>query len=202
MYIGNLTVWCSPSHPVPDFTDVHGRHIKRYKDPKKCISKEPDVILMYINDFTSEWRSIYIGLRKIAREPVFVLVYDSGDELDIPYFLSRGVRGFMKITDSLDYVIDEIKNHGACLPSAFAARISEHFNLLIDPFKKLTHRQFDVACALIEGKTYKTIATEQNSSIETIRDHVKNIYRQFEINSKTELMELKSHFKGDAVIIK
>jgi len=201
MYIGTDIVWCSKVNQAPEVNGLIGQHLKSYKDVKKCIAKDPDVIIMDADEFKQEWRSIYIGLRKQAQDPVFLLIYNN-TAIDIAFYLSRGVRGFMRSEDRLEDVLDAVRNNSAYIPAEFMSHIYENYNLLEKPFKKLTHRQFDVACALIEGKTYKTIAVEQNSSIETIRDHVKNIYRHFEINSKTELMELKSHFSGHTVNIK
>lgn len=58
-------------------------------------------------------------------------------------------------------------------------KVSEHI---------LTDRQMDVVNGIVSGKSYKMIADELFVSLDTVRSHIKNIYKILEINSKAELI--------------
>jgi DNA-binding NarL/FixJ family response regulator len=55
---------------------------------------------------------------------------------------------------------------------------------------KLTPREYEVVEGIKDGLSYKMIADRCNISIETVRYHVKNIYRKLHINSKSEVVNL------------
>lgn len=57
-------------------------------------------------------------------------------------------------------------------------------------FKDLPERSAAVARLLTEGHTYKEIACKLCISLETVRDHVKKIYRTFDVHSSHELRQL------------
>ncbi|GHC64438.1 response regulator [Ulvibacter litoralis] len=52
----------------------------------------------------------------------------------------------------------------------------------------LSDRQMDVVNGIVSGKSYKMIADELFVSLDTVRSHIKNIYKILEINSKAELI--------------
>jgi len=60
---------------------------------------------------------------------------------------------------------------------------------------QLTVRQHQIVELLTNGLSYKLIADKLMISVETVRDHIKKIYRVLEVNSKAEVMA-KKH-KGD-----
>jgi DNA-binding NarL/FixJ family response regulator len=47
----------------------------------------------------------------------------------------------------------------------------------------LTKREVDILNLLVKGKSYKMIAGELALSVETIRSHIKNIYRKLQVHS-------------------
>ena len=53
----------------------------------------------------------------------------------------------------------------------------------------LTARQQQIVQGVVEGLSYKMIADKLLISIDTVRDHIKKIYRLLNINSKTELIK-------------
>lgn len=57
-------------------------------------------------------------------------------------------------------------------------------------FGNLSERESQVATLLLQGKTYKTIAGELFISENTVKYYVKNIYSKFNIQSRTQLIEL------------
>lgn len=75
--------------------------------------------------------------------------------------------------------------------SSIANKIVQFFTSSHKEVKeKLTEKEMQVAEALKNGMSYKIIALENGLSIDTIRFHVRNIYRKLQINSKGELIHL------------
>lgn len=50
----------------------------------------------------------------------------------------------------------------------------------------LTARQKEVVALLAQGRAYKEIAVELDLSVETVRQHIKDIYRKLQVHSKTQ----------------
>ncbi|MGI6176438.1 MAG: LuxR C-terminal-related transcriptional regulator [Christensenellales bacterium] len=57
-------------------------------------------------------------------------------------------------------------------------------------FENLSERESQVASLLLQGKTYRTIAGELMISENTVKYYVKNIYSKFNIQSRTELINI------------
>ena len=54
---------------------------------------------------------------------------------------------------------------------------------------QLTHRQQQIVQGIVDGLSYKMIADRLLISIDTVRDHIKKIYKILNINSKGELIK-------------
>lgn len=55
----------------------------------------------------------------------------------------------------------------------------------------LTDRQQDIVEGLVAGKSYKQIAQDLDISLETVRDHIKKIYRKLQVRSKADVIRKK-----------
>ena len=60
---------------------------------------------------------------------------------------------------------------------------------------QLTARQLQIVQGLVDNLTYREISERLGISIETVRDHIKNIYRKLQVNSKMEVVHKK--LKGE-----
>ena len=54
----------------------------------------------------------------------------------------------------------------------------------------LTDRQKEILQELVNGKSYKMIAAACGITLETVRDHIKKIYKKLQINSRGELVSM------------
>jgi DNA-binding NarL/FixJ family response regulator len=52
----------------------------------------------------------------------------------------------------------------------------------------LTPKEKELVVGLVDGLSYKMIADRMNVSIDTIRFHIKNIYKKLQVNSKAEVI--------------
>ena len=66
---------------------------------------------------------------------------------------------------------------------------------IIESFKKpkmpnLTDREHEIVQGILDGFTYLQIAEKYFITIDTVRSHIKNIYKKLSINSKAQLFKL------------
>ncbi len=50
----------------------------------------------------------------------------------------------------------------------------------------LTNREYEILAELSKGKLYKEMGGELHLSINTIKKHIKNIYRKLQVRNRTE----------------
>ena len=84
-----------------------------------------------------------------------------------------------------------LREHASFLlaPDAYDKALNARAQRIAD-YGLLSEREAEIAARLLQGKTYKTIASELFLSENTIKFHVKNIYGKFHISSRTELIQL------------
>ncbi len=85
---------------------------------------------------------------------------------------------------------------GSYMSPSIARKIAERF--MPKPNKKetnLSERQMQIVQALVDGLSYKMTADKLGISLDTVRDHIKRIYRTLEVNSKAEV--IKKALNGD-----
>jgi DNA-binding NarL/FixJ family response regulator len=78
---------------------------------------------------------------------------------------------------------------GSYMSPSIARKIAQHFM----PKEQTDHellslRQKEIVRGIVDGLSYKMIADRLNISIDTVRDHIKRIYRALEVNSKAEVI--------------
>lgn len=109
--------------------------------------------------------------------------------------ICAGACSYISKKASLSQIVDAIRivaNGGSYMSPSIAKEIVQH--LMSGGLKKaensLTERQNQILKALSEGKSYKQISTELFISIETVRTHVKKLYRLLHVNNKAEAITL------------
>lgn len=89
-----------------------------------------------------------------------------------------------KILEAVEVVYDG----GSYMSPSIARKIVNHYAPQRTKLKMLTARQQDIVKGIVDGKSYKMIADDLCVSLDTVRSHIKNIYKALEINSKAELI--------------
>ncbi len=84
-----------------------------------------------------------------------------------------------------------VYNGGSYMSPSIARKIVNHFKPkpVKKPAYELSDRQIQIINCLMDGLSYKMIAAELNISIDTVRSHIKKIYRQLQVNSSMELVK-------------
>ena len=154
----------------------------------KGIPKDiPDVVLMDIGlPGMSGIEGIKALKEKLPELDIMVLTIQSDDKV-VFEALCAGACGYM-IKDTppaqLLEAIQETRNGGAPMSTLIARRVVQAFQVAQQT--SLTTRETEVLTHLCKGKSYKMIADDLYISEETVRRHIKNIYRKLEVHSKSE----------------
>ncbi|NET34178.1 MAG: response regulator transcription factor [Cyanothece sp. SIO1E1] len=136
------------------------------------------------------------GIRVIKRQlpPVDIIMLTTFEEADkIFKALCAGACSYLSKQVPLQKIQEAIltvSQGGAYMSPKIARKVVDYFKP--KPVKKeavLTARQQQIVDGLLRGLSYKMVAAELNITLDTVRAHVKNIYRVLEINSKAELIK-------------
>lgn len=124
---------------------------------------------------------------------IMVTIYE--DHEKIFSALKAGAAGYLLKTTpfpKLKEAIIDIHSGGAPMEPIIARKVIQFFNQpnkTNDSKANLTTKEKQIVNYLVDGFTYKKTADALNNSIETIRHHVKSIYKKLHINSRAELMK-------------
>ena len=115
--------------------------------------------------------------------------------------LCLGAVGYISKKTSLADITNGLRivNNGGSYMSPMIAR--EIFNHFAKPkaFKNkpnlLSPRQQDILEKLVDGKTYQVIAKELSISVETVKSHIKKLYKVLHVQNKAEA--ISKYLKGE-----
>jgi DNA-binding NarL/FixJ family response regulator len=151
----------------------------------------PDVVLL---DIVLPGLSGIEGIRFIKdRYPkTLILMFSVMDDgFSIFRSLCEGAIGYITKEFTMESLrnalIDVYEGRGSMSPS-IARKVAEYFHPKKKLSESLTPREVDIVNGIIEGLSYKLLASKLEISIDTVRKHIKNIYRKLQINSKSQLM--------------
>jgi len=84
---------------------------------------------------------------------------------------------------------------GSPLTPTIARKVIEYFQVSHHKFEAdLSEREKEIVHGMVDGLSYKLIADRFDISIDTVRFHIKKIYKKLQINSKAEL--ITNYHKG------
>ncbi|HUC79918.1 MAG TPA: response regulator transcription factor [Flavisolibacter sp.] len=153
---------------------------------------EPDVVLM---DIDMPVVNGIEGLKRVrlVNDKVKILmltVFD--DNQNVFQAISNGANGYiLKKTPParlLEYIA-EAATGGAPMTASIATQVLKMFanmNTKQGEDYNLSDREKQVLQLLVDGYSYKMIASEMFIAIDTVRSHIKKIYEKLHVNSKSE----------------
>lgn len=154
--------------------------------------RDADMILM---DIGLPGMSGIEGVKELKkRKPdvliVMLTVYE--DEDLVFNALQAGAIGYLlkKIhPQQLVASIEDAYNGGSPMSSDIARKVVAFFQKPIVSAReenKLSPRELDILTELCQGNSYKIIAHNLNISIDTVRTHIRKIYRKLQVHSQSE----------------
>jgi DNA-binding NarL/FixJ family response regulator len=155
---------------------------------------QPDVILM---DIQLPGMSGIEGIQKIKGtyddiQIIMLTVYH--DSHKIFKSLTAGASGYLLKHTELNEIKESIQNlnqGGAPMSPQIARKVINYFKdpkAQKKPESDLTDREQDIVNGLVDGLSYKLIADRYDISIDTVRSHIRNIYKKLHVNSKAEVI--------------
>jgi len=154
----------------------------------------PDVILM---DIGLPGMSGISGIKLIKErfpEVNILMLTVYNDPNRIFNSLCAGASGYLLKNTPFPEIREaiELVYHGGAIMSPQIARKVVDFFRADNNRKKespLTQKEKEIVLCLVDGLSYKMIADKECISLETVRSHIKNIYKKLQVHSKAEVIK-------------
>lgn len=176
------------------------RFIQSYGSVEEYLAGDeeiPDVLLLDIElpGMTGLEGLFHIKKKHPDTEILMLTVYE--DKERIFKALQAGAGGYLLKNTSLPKIrsaILEALDGGAPMSPLIAKKVLSFFAVETQQTasaseEQLTTREIEVARSLIDGNTYKQVAYYLHISPGTVKQHIKNIYRKLEVNSRVQLIK-------------
>lgn len=160
---------------------------------KLILEHEPDIVLMDIDMPEVNGIEGLQMIKKVRPETrvIMLTIFDQNEH--IFEAIQNGADGYMlKRTAPTEIfkAMEEVMTGGAPMTPAIAKKVLSFFSGAKEKTtateNQLTPKETEVLKLLVDGYSYKMIASEQEVSIDTVRTHIKNIYRKLHVNSMSE----------------
>jgi DNA-binding NarL/FixJ family response regulator len=105
--------------------------------------------------------------------------------------LCAGAVGYLQKDTPPDEILNCVRiiyKGGSVMSPNIARKVVQYFAPKRTYNEHLTAKEQQVITAMVDGLSYKMIAARLGVSLETIRQHIKNIYRKLHVNSKAEVI--------------
>ena len=148
----------------------------------------PDVLILDITlaDGINGIEGVSIFVEKEAPFEIIMFSVHQDDE-KVFQSLCAGACGYLTKNTPIPKVLTAIKeahNGGAPMSMQVARMVVQSFR--VKSKSKLSLREKEVLTELCNGKSYKKVGETLFISEDTVRTHIRNIYRKLEVNSKAE----------------
>lgn len=162
------------------------------------VQKIPDVIL---SDIGLPGMSGIEGLKILKEkfpdtEIVMLSVHDDSDS--VFNSLCNGASGYLLKNTPIEQIkesINILSSGGSPMSPNIARRVINYFTPKKKNDSPLSEREYEIVSGLVDGLSYKMIGGRLGISIHTVRQHIRNIYRKLNVNSKGEV--ITKSFKGE-----
>ncbi len=181
------------AHPALQFSIVAGS-VEDFLEKAALPARLPKTDLLLL-DIGLPGMSGIEGIRHIRQKfpdmDIVMLTTFEEDDMIFKSLCSGACSYISKRTPlpTIQEAIFTIHRGGSFMSPSIARKVVQHFM----PKKRqdddlLSPRQQQIVEGLVDGLSYKLIADKLSISIDTVRDHIKNIYRILEVNSKAEVI--------------
>ncbi len=154
----------------------------------------PDIILMDIGlPGISGISGIELIKKKYPEINIIMLTIYS-DSHKIFQSLCAGASGYLLKNAPFSEIykaIEIVHNGGSSMSPQIARKVVEHFRKTKpkDTHPTLTDKEQEIVAGLVDGLSYKKIAEQNFITIETVRTHIKNIYKKLHVHGKVGVIK-------------
>jgi len=152
----------------------------------------PDVVLMDIRLPKMSGIDCVAGLKeRLPALQIMMLTMYEDDELIFQSLLAGATGYVLKKTPPAELLqaIQSLHNGGSPMSSQIARKVVQAFQQIgkaRQEIEALTERETEIISYLAKGHHDKEIADALFVSVETIRTHIRNIYKKLHVHSRTE----------------
>jgi DNA-binding NarL/FixJ family response regulator len=168
-----------------------------YINPKLFLSIDPssipDIVILDVSlPEISGLEAIPLILEKFPK--VHIVMNTIHDDAETIFnALKLGAVGYIdkhEMGIGIEEILHTVSLGGGYMTPAIARKVITHFQTPSTHFKTLTKREKEIAEAILDGLSYKLIGDKFHISLDTVRMHIKNVYKKLNINSKGELFKI------------
>lgn len=149
--------------------------------------EKPNVVLMDISLPGITGIKAVEKMKEMAPEVEALMLTVHQDDQLVFDSLCAGASGYLVKNTPPQRIVEAIRetmSGGAPMSTSIARMVVKSFRR--QQQTDLTEREMDVLDQLCKGKSYKLIADALFISQDTVRSHIKSIYKKLEVNSKSE----------------
>lgn len=157
-------------------------------------SFKPDVVLMDITLPKMDGIQGVAIMKEKLPSTDFIMLTVRDDDTAIFESLCAGATGYLlKETPPVEILqsVKEVNEGGSPMSAAIARKVIHSFRK--NEESPLSKRETDILQKLCDGSNYKVIADELFISGNTVRAHIKNIYRKLQVSSRAEAVKKAIH---------
>ena len=152
----------------------------------------PDVILMDIDMPGINGIDATAIIKAVSPQTQVIMLTVFDNEEKIFNAIRNGASGYLlKHTSPAEIIesIFDVNKGGSPMTANVARKVLQYFQGQAKAHKvdyHLSDRELDIVKGLVNGYSYKAIASDLYISIDTVRSHIRRIYEKLHVNSKTE----------------
>ena len=152
---------------------------------------KPDVILMDIDMPLGNGVDAVKHIREINADVPIIMFTVFDDDDNIFNAICAGANGYLlkKNFDEIPTAINDVLSGGAPMTSSIAKKVlglvPKTKSANREMIDTLTIRETEILEYIVKGYSYKMIAAEIFISVETVRSHIKNIFKKLQVNNAT-----------------
>jgi DNA-binding NarL/FixJ family response regulator len=160
---------------------------------------QPDVILMDIDMPNSNGVNAVTQIRKTDIELPIVMFTVFEDDENIFNAIRAGANGYLlkKNFDQIPASLKDVLDGGAPMTSSVAKKvlnfIPKNNTKSNEEIDSLSKREAEILEHITQGYSYKMIGEKLFIATETVRTHIKRIYKKLQVNSATEAVYKFTH---------
>lgn len=152
---------------------------------------KPDVIFMDIDMPGCNGVDALIKIRESGSSVPVIMFTVFEDEENIFNAICAGANGYLlkKNFDQVPEAIKDVLDGGAPMTSSVAKKVlsfvPKHKVLKNPEVESLSKREKELLEYIVKGYSYKMVAAQMSIATETVRSHIKKIYKKLQVNSAT-----------------
>ncbi len=168
---------------------------KYYLNPVEFLKFNDSCDIILLDIMMPEMNGLEAIDKILAKLPNVSIIINSikDDSETIFKALQKGAVGYIdkqSFDNSFIDVFKSVENGGAYMTPKIARKVMDFFSGKKKVLDNLTDRETEIANTILEGLSYKMIGDKFGISIDTVRAHIKNIYKKLSINSKSQLFNI------------